>query len=183
MKVLILLASGFELVEATIPYDVLKRAGMEVSFVSIEGDVSVESASENRIEADQLFEHADFNNADLIITPGGMPGSERLRDHDGVIEVLRKRAEEKKWIASICASPIALDKAGVLENRRFTCYPGFEERIHNGAHQTDRVIKDDFLITAKGPGVAFEFAFAIVEEFLGEEKVNDLKEEMLYVGP
>lgn len=180
MKVALFLANGFELVEATIPYDVLKRGEMDVSFVSIEGTKEVVSASENTVLADALLEEVDLKSFDLLITPGGMPGSERLRKDERVLEAIKAQLDDDKWVASICASPIVLDKAGVLEEKDFTCYPGFEKRIKNGNHKQDYVVQDGKLITAKGPGVAFEFAFKIVEELLGEDKMAKLKKDMLF---
>ncbi len=179
MKAFILLANGFEEIEAITPIDVLRRAGIEVITLSIHDTKELKGAHNIIIEADALLSEHFNELPDIIITPGGMPGSSNLKENKMAIEMIKKQASEKKLIASICASPIVLEEADILKSIRYTCYPGFENEIKNGKFVDSRVVSDKNIITAKGPGVALEFALKIVEELIGENKANDLKKAMI----
>ena len=114
----------------------------------------------------------------MVVLPGGMPGSANLRDDQDLMKALTKMQEEDKWIAAICAAPIALEKAGVLENKKFTCYDGVEESIKSGNYLKETVVTDGKLITSRGPSTALAFAYAIVEKLGGD--ADSLRQGMLY---
>ncbi len=177
MKALVLLADGFEEIEALIPVDILRRGGVEVQLVSIKEDI-VKSSSGTKIVSDMKIK--DVKEFDIIITPGGLPGAENLMNDSKVINLIKNAYVNNKWIASICASPIVLDRADILSNKEFTCYPGFEKNI-TGTYVSERVVIDRNVITAMGPGVAFDFAFTILEKTLGKEIADKVRIETLYV--
>lgn len=178
MKAYILLANGFEDIEAIVPADILKRAGIDVKLISIHDHVAVTSAHQIKLTADDLLKNNLNQLPDIIITPGGEMGAYALRDNPDVQLLLKTQHQNNRYIASICASPVALDRAGILKDKAFTCYPGFENQITSGHHQKDRIVVDDKLITAKGPGVAFDFSFKIVELTIGSAMSQQLKSEM-----
>ncbi len=178
MKAFVLLADGFEEIEALAPIDVLRRAGVDVLTLSINDNKNVVGTHNVSVVADDFLANHIDEKADIIITPGGLPGAFYLRDSKLVQEILKKQFDDKGLIASICASPIALDSAGVLD-AKYTCYPGVEKQIKSGNYLNERVVFDKNIITGKGPGAAIEFALKIVEVLLGKEKADSLKEEMI----
>ncbi len=180
MKAYVLLANGFEEIEAISPIAILRRAGIEVFVLSVGKSLTVRGSHKTLITCDDFLINRLNELPDIIITPGGMPGSTNLRDNHEVQDILRRQKENGKYIASICASPIALDKCGVLKNTDYTCYPGFEKVIKNGNFTDKPVVFDNNIITARGPGVAFEFAYKIVHVLLGDSASDKIKEEMIF---
>ena len=174
-KVYEFLANGFEEVEALAPVDILRRGGVEVKMVSITGSNLVESSHGVVVKADLLFENiTDFSDADLLMLPGGMPGSKNLNEHEGVRKALKEQFEKGKRVAAICAAPIALERAGVLEGKEFTAYPGVGENIKGGKFREELVVKDGNVITSRGPATSMEFAF-IIAEVLGVNADEQIK--------
>ena len=175
MKVIVLFKNGFEELEALAPVDVLRRAGVETIMVGMDA-MDVTSSHGITIHMDQLYSD-DLLNADAVILPGGQPGSNNLRDDDRVISLLQTFNKEHKLICAICAAPIALNKAGLLTGKKFTCYPGCEEGI-NGEYQDVLVYQQDNIITARGPAAGLKFAYTILE-YLGIDS-STLSEGMQY---
>ena len=104
----------------------------------------------------------------MVVLPGGMPGSTNLRDNQALIASLQEAAKAGKYLAAICAAPIVLERAGLLEGRKFTCFPGVEEQITSGEHQTDLVVVDGNIVTSRGAGTALAFAYALVDLLGGD---------------
>ena len=130
-------------------------------------NVSVTGSHGIQVAMDGVFD-GNFDAYDLVVLPGGMPGSTNLRDHEGLITALQARNKAGKYIAAICAAPIVLNRAGLLEGRKFTCFPGVEEQIASGEHQTDLVVVDGNIITSRGAGTALAFAYALVDLLGGD---------------
>lgn len=177
MKVMVLLANGFEEIEALTPVDVLRRAGAQVRTLSIHDDRTVTGAHEVPVVADALFTGEET--ADAVILPGGLPGATNLAEDERVLALIRKQLETEKTVGAICAAPLALHAAGVLGGRRFTCYPGVEEEIGEGMHEASEIVVDGKLITGKGPAYAMDFALTLVEQLLGLEKRNEVAKGLL----
>ena len=174
-KVYVFLADGFEDVEALIPIDVWRRGGVDVTTVSISDFPLVQSAHGVNIETDIMFEQGEFDDADLIFLPGGMPGASNLFEHKGVCKAVVDQHMAGKKVAAICASPaVVLAPLGILEGKRATCYPGFENYLENAENDGERCVTDGNTVTAKGAGAASEFGLAIVKYFCGEEKADSL---------
>ena len=172
-KVIILLASGFEEIEALAPLDVLRRLNYEVELVSMNESLDVKSTHNVNFKADKLFSDDCYNACGLII-PGGMPGATNLRDDIRVIDLIKKFNQEKKMIAAICAGPIVLGKAGILNTEKVTSYPGFEAELNAKEYLREDVVISNHIITSRGPATAFKFAFEIAN-YLGLETKNLLK--------
>lgn len=174
------LADGFEEIEALTPVDVLRRAGLSVKTVSIADRQAVVGAHGVPVVADVMFDEVDEQDAEMIILPGGMPGAANLDAHAGLSELIFRFAAAGKPLAAICAAPLVYGKRGLLKGKKATCYPGFENYLEGIEEYTGALVqKDGNFITAKGPGAALEFAFAIVEAFCGVETVNGLKRDMM----
>lgn len=177
-KVLIPLAEGFEEIEAITNIDVLRRADIEVVTVSL-GFLEVRGAHDILITADKKIEDVNIDEFDGIVLPGGMPGADNLRNNAKVLEYVRKIDNKNGLVAAICAAPIVLETADLLENKRATSYPGFYKEMQSCNYVEDRVVKDGNIITGRGPGVAIEFALVLVEYLKDKESAEELGKSML----
>lgn len=178
-RVLIPLAEGCEEMEAVIVTDVLRRAGIEVVAAGLTEGI-ITASRDVHLVPDTLWDELTPMQFDVIILPGGMGGSEALCQHDGVQQALGEFAMHKKLIGAICAAPLALHKAGILDGRPFTCYPGIEDMMDGPVNRKDeRVVDDGNLVTSQGPGTAFEFALKIVERLVGKKIAEQVAGGML----
>jgi 4-methyl-5(b-hydroxyethyl)-thiazole monophosphate biosynthesis len=178
-KVLVLLAEGFEEIEAVTPIDVLRRAGVDVVVAGVTGRI-VSGAHGLKFETD--LELRDFHGApDLVVLPGGMPGAKNLGESREVQELVKRMHREKRWIGAICAAPaLALAPAGILEGRKATCYPGFEKEFKKGTtFSQDRVVVDGNVVTSRGPGSALEFSLELARRLVGDAVADELQQGML----
>ena len=179
-KALVLLAEGFEEVEALTVVDYLKRKDVLCETCSITGEKMVVGAHEIRVEADKvLAEIKSIDNYQALIIPGGLPGATNLRDNPIVVNLVQGFNHEGKILAAICAGPIVLERAGVLKGKKVTSYPGFEGELKGSTYLEDIVVQDGNIITARGPAVAVYFALKILENLAGKEKANELKKDIL----
>ncbi|HZJ83017.1 MAG TPA: DJ-1 family glyoxalase III [Clostridia bacterium] len=181
MKVIVFLADGFEEVEGLTAVDYLRRMDIEVEMVSITGNKIVQGAHDIVVLADKIIDEIEeIDLYDGVVIPGGLPGATNLRDNARVIEIVKEIAQEEKLVAAICAGPIVLEKAGVIEGKKVTSYPGFEDQLSGGIYLEESVVRDGNIITARGPALAVDFAIEIVKYLLGTEKADELKDGILY---
>ena len=173
------LATGFEEIEALTTVDILRRAGADVKTVSITGEKTVEGAHGIGIMADILFEEVDYKHCEMLVLPGGMPGTKHLGEHQGLCRLLREFADDRKYIAAICAAPMVLGSLGLLRGRYATIYPGMESHLAGAACEKHVVVWDGNLITSQGPGTAMIFALAIVDALCGQEMGDRIAEELI----
>lgn len=178
-RAVVLLAEGFEEIEAVTPIDVLRRAGVEVVTAGVPGR-RVRGAHGLVVEADVAVAEAPAD-PDLLVLPGGMPGAENLARSPQVRELIARAQQSGKRLAAICAAPaVALAPTGVLAGHRATCYPGFEQRFSPDVRRSEeRVVVDGPLVTSRGPGTALEFSLALVEQLVGAAKAAELRQKML----
>ena len=176
-RVLILLKNGFEEIEALAPLDVLRRLNYDVKLVSMEDSLEVLSSHNVTIKADMVYDENLLDCSGVII-PGGMPGAKNLKDDERVISLIRKSYMDNKMIAAICAGPIVLGKAGILNSHSVTSYPGFENELGCKIYLEKNVVVSHNIITSRGPATAFEFAFEIAK-YLGLNTSN-LQKNMLF---
>lgn len=180
MKVYTMLAEGFEEVEALAVIDVLMRAGMEVTMVSVMPELTVQGAHGIKVVADCLFDTCSFDECDMIFLPGGMPGTKNLDAHEGLKAQIRRFDGEQKWLAAICAAPSVFGGMGILDGKKAICFPGFEEKL-TGAEITDeRVVLDGHIFTSKGMGTAIDLGLAIVSELVGTEASEEIAKTIQY---
>ena len=177
MKVAVLLAEGFETIEALTTVDILRRAGVECHTFAIKNQ-EVTTSHHITLKADKVF-NEEIKDYDVVVLPGGMPGAVNLRDDERVINLLKEFNSKNKIIAAICAGPISLGKAGISEGKNVTCYPGFEEQLGNCNYQKELVVIDKNIITGRGPAAAIPFAFEILKQ-IAPEKVDEIKKAMLF---
>ena len=168
------LANGFEEVEALCPLDLLRRAGLAVTTVGIGGDTVV-GAHGIAVQADMPEAMYRDSKPDMIILPGGMPGTRHLDESRTVEIALRAAFATNAYVAAICAAPMVLGKRGYLEGKRATCFPGFEEYLTGAAVTDAPVVVDGRVITARGMGVALEFGLALVAALKDDQTANELR--------
>ena len=182
MNVIVFLAKGFEEVEALTVVDYLRRVeGVRVDTVSIGDGLQVLGAHNIEVKADkQMDELQDVSLYDAVVIPGGMPGAANLRDHQGVIEVVKKMNDLGKLVTAICAGPIVLERARVIDGKEVTSYPGFDKDLPNSVYKHEDVVVHGNIITARGPAKAVDFALAMVKYLVGEKQAEKLKENILY---
>ncbi len=168
------LADGFEEVEALTPLDMLRRARIPVSTVGI-GSAYPRGAHDIVVKADIAPEEIRIDELTAVILPGGMPGTTNLERSADVQRVITYAMEKHVPIAAICAAPSILGHAGFLEGRQATCYPGFETDLQGALLTDEPVIWDGNILTAKGAGVALEFAFALVSRLASDEISDEIR--------
>ncbi|WP_034869524.1 DJ-1 family glyoxalase III [Clostridium lundense] len=181
MKLLILLAEGFEEIEALTTADVLRRAGLTCHLCSI-GEEMVKGAHNIWVKSDVNIDSIKINEYDGVILPGGMPGATNLREDYRVLYILQKFNDDGKIIAAICAAPIVLEKANIIDDKEVTSYPSFKEEFKNSKYVEDKVIQQDNIITSRGPATALDFAYKILENFITTKDIDNLKRDMLFKG-
>ena len=182
-KVYVFLADGFEDVEALIPVDIWRRGGVDVVTVSIGDFPFANSAHGVNIEADIMFEQGEFTDADLIFLPGGMPGATNLFEHKGVCKVVVDQFMAGKKVAAICASPaVVLAPLGILEGKKATCYPGFENVLadNEATYTGDLVTVDGNVTTGEGPAAAFPFAYELLSQLVNKQTSDQIAEGMRF---
>ena len=166
MKGLFLLADGFEDVEALAPRDLLVRAGVEVHTASISNELLVTTSHKIKLYADHLVSEIKEDDYDFIVLPGGGRGTQNLLNSEAVLSLVKKFNDNHKLVCAICAAPMVLSKAGLLHNKKFTCYKGCEEGL-DGLFTGEEVVKDDNIITARSMLYSIPFGLAIIELLLG----------------
>lgn len=179
-KIYQFMANGTEEIEALAAVDILRRGGMDVVTVSITGSEFINAAHGVTIKCDARIEDTDCSDADMIMLPGGMPGASNLLQHEGVREALVKQNNAGKKIGAICAAPMVLGDLGILNGKRATCYPGFEQYLTGAEYTHELFTQDGNVITGEGPAATFPYAYAILEMFAEKDVVESIKEGMMF---
>lgn len=180
MKTYVLLAPGFEIAEATLPIDILKRARVEVVTVSINNESIVPASNGVKMVADQLISSTDFADGDMLFLPGGMPGSNNLRDSESVATVIRQYVADGKWLAAVCAAPMVYGLMGLLEGRRATCYPGFEKDLLGATPVKETCVRDGQFITGCGAGAGFALGREMAAVLVGDDTADAVLRQMMF---
>ncbi len=180
-KVYEFLANGFEEIEGLAPVDILRRGGVEVITVSVTGDLMVETSHGITVMADALLEETDLSDADMLLLPGGMPGSKNLNAHEGVRAAVMAQAAKGGRIGAICAAPMVLGSLGLLQGKRATCSPGFEVYMDGADYTAELFTVDGNIITGEGPAATLPYAYRILSFFIPEEDVRTLQRKMQFL--
>lgn len=181
-KIAVILASGFEEIEAVTPIDILRRGGVEVILAGV-GNERITGSHGIEIKCDTTIAHLDGDYLDGVLIPGGMPGAANISESVEAGKLIEVMNHDNKLIAAICASPaIVLSPLKVLEGRKSTGYPGFENKFSEFVEiKTDKVVVDGNIITGKGAGNAADFSFAVLEYLAGAEKAKSVARTMLFL--
>ena len=168
-KVLVPLAQGCEEIEAVTIIDILRRAGIEVVSAGLD-DLPVLASRGVMLLPDTTLDLALQQSFDMIVLPGGQPGTNHLKADKRIIELLQRMAQHGKYVAAICAAPAVLASAGLLDGKHATSFPETLDAFHKVIKQKDAVVEDGKLITSRGPGTAMDFALTLVERLAGKAK-------------
>ena len=177
----VFLADGFEEIEALAPVDVMRRASLAVTTVSVTNNQIVIGAHGIPVVADAMFDELNYTDASLLFLPGGLPGATNLEAHAGLCQLLTAKAtQEDVVISAICAAPLVLGGLGLLNGKRATCYPGFEDTMQGAEYTAEKVTVDGNIFTACGPAAAWDLGFTFVEHFCGDGKAEELRKGMQF---
>ncbi len=174
-SVIAYLANGLEEVECLAVVDVLRRAGVEVTLASIHESKKIKGTHGIFIGADILAKDLDAASADLLFLPGGMPGTRYLGESKYVVDAVKRAAADGRRIAAICAAPSVLGELHLLEGKKATCYPGFEDKLYGAEHVTDGVVTDGTITTCRGLGYAIDLGLELIKLLVSEEKSLEIK--------
>lgn len=173
-----LLTDGFEDIEALETLDILRRAELITKTVGIK-EKNVTSSHNVTVISDIMLDEISLSDLDMLILPGG-PGHTAFNDSEKVQELIKFADANNKYICAICAAPSVIGKLGLLNGKKFTCFPGYEDKCTGGIYTASKAETDDKIITARGAGCASDFGFAIVELLKGKEFADMLKKQMQY---
>lgn len=179
-RVAVFFAEGFEEIEALTVVDICRRGGLTTDMVSVTGSLEVTGSHSIAIKADKTFEQADMNNYDMLVLPGGMPGTKNLEAHEGLMGQIDTFYEAGKYIAAICAAPSIFGHRGILKGRNACSYPSFESHLEGASVTAGPVEVSDHVITSRGMGTAIEFGLTILSIFCGQEKAEELAKGIVY---
>ena len=179
-KVSVLLADGFEEIEALTVVDLLRRAKVYVDTVSITDEYTVRGSHGIPVLTEDLFDEVDFSESDMIVLPGGLPGTTNLKEHAGVRKVVKGFYDEGKYVAAICAAPTILARLHITDGRKATCYPGMEDQMGTAQMIPCGAVQDGSVITGRAAGSADEFGLACLRALKGEETARQVASGIVY---
>lgn len=179
-RVGIFLADGFEEIEGLTVVDILRRAGIDISMISINGKKKVTGAHGIALDTDEDIVQCDPDKLDMLVLPGGMPGTTNLAACEKLTEALKKADQEKRGIAAICAAPSVLGDLGFLKGKKAVCYPGFESRLTGAEVLAVPVVTDGHITTSRGMGTAIVFALELTKRLKDEETAKQVGRSILY---
>jgi 4-methyl-5(b-hydroxyethyl)-thiazole monophosphate biosynthesis len=176
VRVLVPLASGCEELEAVTIIDLLRRAGIEVVSAGLEPGI-VKASRGTQLVSDASLDNVFRDDFDMIVLPGGMPGARHLKEDKRIQELLKRMAGQNKYTAAICAAPMALAEAGLLDGRKATSFPGVLEKLDlpDTTLQNEAVVVDGHVVTSRGPGTAMDFSLTLIELLVGKDKRNEVE--------
>lgn len=178
VNVAVILAEGFEEIEAVSIIDILRRGGVTAMALGLD-KLEIKGAHGLSLRADELFENVDFNKIDMIILPGGLPGADNLANNLRLKELLIEFNKKGKKLGAICAAPMVLGLAGVISSI-YTCYPGFESKVSQNPPKSQNVVIDMNITTSRGPASAMEFALACLGELTSKQNADEVAKGLLF---
>ena len=176
----IFFATGFEEIEALTVVDILRRAGITADMVSVTGERAVTGSHKITVQMDKLFDEVDFNETDIIILPGGMPGTTNLEAYEPLMDQVDDFYRNGKYIAAICAAPSIFGHRGMLKGRKACSNPGFESHLEGADVKQEKAVVDGHVITSRGMGTAIAFGLAILEQLSGTDAAMQMRAKLVY---
>ena len=180
VKVAIFLATGFEEIEALTVVDLLRRVHVEIDMVSVTGEKKAIGSHNIIVETDKTINQLNFNEYDMLILPGGMPGTLNLEACEVLMSQTDAFYKQDKWLAAICAAPSILGHRHMLEGRLACCYPGFEKDLLGANVSLEPVCVDGKIITSRGMGTSIPFGLAIAGILCGQDKAEEMAKTIVY---
>ena len=178
-KCAIFLADGFETCEGLIVIDLLRRAGITIDMISMNDDLTVTTSQKVVLQAEKLYKDMDAKDYDVLILPGGKVGTANLEACDSLKKALKEHFEDGKLTCAICAAPSIFGHLGMLEGKKYTCFPDFDGN-YGGFYQQELAVSDGNLITGRGMGATLEFAREILKQLIDEEALKKVQHGIQY---
>lgn len=179
-KVYIFLADGFEDIEGLTVVDLMRRAEIDIETVSIKSSREILTSHGITMYTDLVFGKTDFSDADMLVLPGGMPGTKYLGEYRPLTDLLTEFYSRGGKIAAICAAPSVFAKLGFLKGRKATSYPSFMDKLEGAIAVEDEVVVDGNVTTSRGLGTAIPFALSLISQLAGEEKAEEIAKSVVY---
>lgn len=179
-RIAVFFATGFEEIEALTVVDILRRAGETVEMVSVTGEKTVTSSHNVAVETDILFSEVDFTALDVLVLPGGMPGTKNLEAFAPLMEQVDAFVKAEKLVTAICAAPSILGHRGHLKGKKACSFPSFEEHLEGAEVKKEPAVIDGNLITGRGMGAAIPFGLAILEKLQGKKAAEEMAEKIVF---
>ena len=177
--VYILLGTGFEEIEALAPCDILRRGGVQVALVGVNGP-EITGGHGITVRADLTVEQLDRAQLEMIVLPGGLGGVQAMGASPAAMEAVAWAYAHDKWVAAICAAPTLLPRLGISQGKRCVCYPGMEDQVEGAAMVKANAVRDGRLLTGRGPGAALDFGFMLLEALRGSDVAAQVRAGMVY---
>lgn len=178
-KCAIFLADGFETCEGLITIDMLRRGGVEIDMISMNGTLAVTTSQNVILQAEKLYKDVNLDEYDVLILPGGKVGTVNLESSDSLKQAIRKHYEEGKLTCAICAAPSIFGHLGMLKGKKYTCFPDFDGD-YGGEYQMELAVSDGNLVSGRGMGATIEFAREILKKIVDEETLQKVEKGMQY---
>lgn len=179
-RLAVFFAEGYEEIEALTVVDICRRGKMTVDMVSVSGEREVRGAHGITVSMDRKLEELDFSEYDMLLLPGGMPGTRNLEADGALMAQLDAFYETGRYIGAICAAPSILGHRGMLRGRKACCYPSFEEQLEGAEVTRNPVEVSGNIVTSRGMGTAMELALTILEIFCGREQAEGMAADIIY---
>lgn len=180
-KAAIFFGTGYEEIEALTVVDILRRGEITADMVSITGEREVTGSHGITVKMDKLFEEVDFDETDIIVLPGGMPGTKNLEAYKPLMDKVDEFYREDKYIAAICAAPSIFGHKGILKGKKACSNPGFESHLEGADVKQEPAVVDGHVITSRGMGTAIPFGLAILAQFAGEEAAEQMRQKLVFM--
>lgn len=180
MAIAVFFAKGYEEIEALTVVDLTRRAGIETWMVSITEERKVTGSHGIEVSMDKTLAEVDFDKVDMIVLPGGMPGTLNLEACEPLMEQVRAFDKAGKYISAICAAPTVFGHLGLLKGKKACCYPGMEEGLVGAEVSFDAAAVADHILTSRGMGTAIDFGLQIIARFQGKEAADEMAKKIVY---
>ncbi len=179
-NIAIFLADGFEEIEALTVVDLCRRAGLTIDMVSVMKTLNVTGSHGIEVKADKLIDELEFDEMDMLVLPGGMPGTTNLEKTELLMKQVHAFNDAGKFISAICAAPGIFGRAGILQGKKACVFPGLEGELKGADVQMTETTVDGHILTSRGMGTAIPFGLAIVERFCGKEAADDIGRKVVF---
>lgn len=179
-KAAVFFGTGYEEIEALTVVDILRRAGIETDMVSVTGERKVTSSHKVTVEMDAVIDEVDFDSLDVIVLPGGMPGTKNLEACGPLMEQVDRFTSEGRLVAAICAAPSILGHRGHLKGKKACSFPSFEDHLEGAEVLQQPAVTDGNIITGRGMGAAVDFGLAILEKIQGKDTADQMAQTIVY---
>ncbi|WP_167955833.1 DJ-1 family glyoxalase III [Anaerosporobacter faecicola] len=179
-KVAVFFADGFEEIEALTTVDILRRAKIDVTLVSMKGIKEVYGAHKIAVVTERFFDDVNYEAIDMLVLPGGMPGTTRLAESKPLQKLIQKFYDNGKYVSAICAAPSILGNMGLLNGKKATCYPGYEDKLKGATIVDEEAVVDGTIVTGRSMSSSVAFSLALVEQLEGKELADSIAKSVVY---